>query len=62
VVIRGPRPGLGPDMYLCATWSRPGLEAAGARVVAPAEDKPLGPRIGYVADPDGHMWEIGAFG
>jgi uncharacterized glyoxalase superfamily protein PhnB len=49
-------------MYLCATWSRPGLEAAGARVVAPAEDKPLGPRIGYVADPDGHMWEIGAFG
>jgi len=38
------------------------LEAAGARIVAPAEDKPLGPRIGYIADPDGHMWEIGAFG
>lgn len=37
------------------------LEAAGVRVVAPAEDKPLGPRIGYAADPDGHLWEIGAF-
>jgi uncharacterized glyoxalase superfamily protein PhnB len=35
--------------------------SAGARVIAPAEDKALGPRIGYVADPDGHAWEIGAF-
>jgi catechol 2,3-dioxygenase-like lactoylglutathione lyase family enzyme len=37
------------------------LEEAGVRIVAPAEDKPLGPRIGYAADPDGHLWEIGAF-
>jgi hypothetical protein len=37
------------------------LVGAGVRVVAPAEDKPLGPRILYVADPDGHMWEIGCF-
>ena len=37
------------------------LGDAGVRIVAPAEDKPLGPRIGYAADPDGHLWEIGAF-
>lgn len=37
------------------------LEDAGVNVIAPAEDKRLGPRIGYVSDPDGHMWEIGAF-
>lgn len=37
------------------------LEDAGVRIIAPAEDKPLGPRIGYAADPDGHLWEIGAF-
>lgn len=37
------------------------LSDAGVRIVAPAEDKPLGPRIGYAADPDGHLWEIGAF-
>lgn len=37
-------------------------QAAGVRVVAPAEDKPLGPRILYLADPDGHLWEIGHFG
>jgi uncharacterized protein len=33
-------------------------EAAGARIVAPAEDKDSGPRIGFLADPDGHVWEI----
>lgn len=37
------------------------LEDAGVNIVAAAEDKRLGPRIGYVSDPDGHMWEIGAF-
>lgn len=37
------------------------LEEAGVQIIAPAEDKRLGPRIGYAADPDGHMWEIGAF-
>jgi uncharacterized glyoxalase superfamily protein PhnB len=37
------------------------LEDAGVNVIAPAEDKRLGPHIGYVSDPDGHMWEIGAF-
>ncbi len=31
---------------------------AGATVIAPAEDKPSGPRIGFVADPDGHAWEL----
>jgi uncharacterized protein len=34
---------------------------AGALVIAEPEDKPLGPRIAYLADPDGHVWEIGAF-
>jgi hypothetical protein len=34
------------------------LERASVTVIAPAEDKPLGARIGFVADPDGHMWEI----
>ncbi|MBS1881639.1 MAG: VOC family protein [Actinobacteria bacterium] len=33
-------------------------ERAGATVIAPAEDKPSGPRIGFVADPDGHVWEL----
>lgn len=33
-------------------------ESAGARVIAPAEDKDSGPRIGFLADPDGHVWEI----
>jgi uncharacterized protein len=37
------------------------LEAAGAPIVAPAEDKPSGPRILYASDPDGHVWEIGYF-
>lgn len=37
------------------------LEEAGVQIIAPAEDKRLGPRIGYAADPDGHLWEIGAF-
>ncbi len=30
----------------------------GATVIAAAEDKPSGPRIGFVADPDGHAWEL----
>jgi uncharacterized glyoxalase superfamily protein PhnB len=34
---------------------------AGASIIAEPEDKPLGPRIAYLADPDGHVWEIGAF-
>jgi catechol 2,3-dioxygenase-like lactoylglutathione lyase family enzyme len=37
------------------------LERAGVRILAPASDTPLGPRIGYAADPDGHIWEIGCF-
>ena len=37
-------------------------QAADVRIIAPAEDKPLGPRILYLADPDGHLWEIGHFG
>lgn len=36
-------------------------EAAGVRVLAPAEDKPSGPRILFLCDPDGHIWEIGCF-
>lgn len=34
------------------------LAGAGVHVVAEAEDKRLGPRIGFVADPDGHIWEV----
>ena len=34
------------------------LKDANVRVIAPAEDKRLGPRIGFAADPDGHIWEI----
>jgi uncharacterized glyoxalase superfamily protein PhnB len=37
------------------------MQDAGVRVVAPAEDKPSGPRILYAADPEGHVWEIGWF-
>lgn len=37
------------------------LDRAGVRIVAPAADHPLGPRIGWFADPDGHLWEIGHF-
>ncbi|MBZ0252727.1 MAG: VOC family protein [Candidatus Methylomirabilis sp.] len=33
-------------------------EAAGARVVKPAEDAFWGGRTGYFADPDGHLWEV----
>lgn len=32
---------------------------AGARVVAPVEDKEYGWRVGRVVDPFGHHWEIG---
>ena len=34
------------------------LADAGVHVVAEAEDKRLGPRIGFVSDPDGHIWEV----
>jgi uncharacterized glyoxalase superfamily protein PhnB len=37
------------------------IQAAGAPIIAPAEDKPSGPRILYAADPEGHIWEIGWF-
>lgn len=33
-------------------------EAAGARVTAPAHDRPWGIYSGYFRDPDGHLWEI----
>ncbi len=33
-------------------------EAAGGEVVKPAQDVFWGGRSGYVADPDGHLWEI----
>ena len=32
---------------------------AGAKVVAPVVDQPYGWRVGRVADPFGHHWEIG---
>lgn len=34
------------------------LEQAGVKIIAPAETKPVGIRIGFVADPDGHLWEL----
>ncbi len=34
------------------------LLAAGGELLAAAVDKPWGGRGGYVADPDGHAWEI----
>ncbi len=37
------------------------IRAAGGPIIAPAEDKPSGPRILYAADPEGHIWEIGWF-
>ena len=33
--------------------------AAGGRVVSPVTDQPYGWRVGRVADPFGHHWEIG---
>jgi uncharacterized protein len=33
-------------------------EAAGARILKPAEDAFWGGRSGYFADPDGHVWEV----
>jgi PhnB protein len=33
--------------------------AAGAKVVSPMTDQPYGWRVGRVADPFGHHWEIG---
>jgi len=33
-------------------------ERAGARVLKPASDTEWGGYSGYVADPDGHVWEI----
>ncbi len=34
------------------------MEAAGARITRPAHDSDWGGRTSYVADPDGHLWEI----
>lgn len=34
------------------------LAAAGGRILRPAEAPPQGGINGYVADPDGHAWEI----
>lgn len=34
------------------------VEEAGARVVKAAEDAPWGGRSGYIADPDGFLWEV----
>src|SRR4051794_4564989 len=34
------------------------LVAAGGRLLPPADAPPHGGRRGYVADPDGHAWEI----
>jgi catechol 2,3-dioxygenase-like lactoylglutathione lyase family enzyme len=38
-------------------------EAAGAKIVKPAQDTFWGGYAGYFADPDGHLWEVawGAF-
>jgi uncharacterized protein len=33
-------------------------EAAGARIVKPAQDVFWGGHSGYFADPDGHLWEV----
>jgi uncharacterized protein len=33
-------------------------EAAGGRILKPAEDAPWGGYSGYFADPDGHPWEV----
>jgi PhnB protein len=33
--------------------------SAGARAVSPVSDKEYGWRVGRVADPFGHHWEIG---
>ncbi|MBZ0229285.1 MAG: VOC family protein, partial [Bauldia sp.] len=33
-------------------------EAAGARLLKPAEDVFWGGYSGYFADPDGHVWEV----
>jgi catechol 2,3-dioxygenase-like lactoylglutathione lyase family enzyme len=33
-------------------------EAAGGRIVKPAQDAAWGGRTGYFADPDGHLWEV----
>lgn len=34
------------------------VEAAGARILKPAEDAFWGGRSGYFADPDDHVWEV----
>lgn len=54
LAIAFPEPG---DVDACQVRA----EAAGVRVLAPAEDKPSGPRILFLCDPDGHIWEIGHF-
>ncbi|HEY0582667.1 MAG TPA: VOC family protein [Chloroflexota bacterium] len=35
-----------------------GAAAAGGRILRPAQDTEYGGFAGYVADPDGHVWEI----
>lgn len=40
-----------PDVFARAV-------AGGGQVVRPAHDTPWGGVSGYVADPDGHLWEI----
>jgi len=34
------------------------IQAAGGRITRPAHDTDWGGRSSYVADPDGHLWEI----
>ncbi len=34
------------------------VEAAGARITAPAAETPWGGYVGYFTDPDGHPWEV----
>ena len=43
-------------------WAEHGVlvdQVAGAREIAPVEDKEYGWRVGRVVDPFGHHWEIG---
>jgi uncharacterized glyoxalase superfamily protein PhnB len=35
-------------------------ERSGATIVTPAQSAPWGGRVGYVADPDGHLWKVAA--
>lgn len=61
-----PAPGTWSGWTLaCNAATRDGVDAlwrawvdAGATPVAEPADRPYGPRSGYVADPDGNLWEI----